>query len=274
MGLTGFILDAQISLRRIKSAYIDECTIKNNNLSETFLAFEKYSNSPYSVAWIDCLAKGKKMGRSLLMLGDFSDDGRFKKLNKRRINIPFVLPNFFLNKFTVKLFNFLYFNKNRKKKVYKKTYYENFFYPLDSISNWNRIYGKYGFIQYQLIFPKKYSFDGLTEVLRTISNNGKGAFLAVLKLHGPENENYLSFPKEGYSLAMDFKIEKGLFELLDTLDKILIKYKGRIYLAKDVRISSQVFEQGYPKINLFRKLRVSIDAKDKFNSLQSKRLKI
>ena len=122
--------------------------------------------------------------------------------------------------------------------------------------------------------PKEYSYKGLEEILSTIIDSRKAPFLAVLKLYGKANENWLSFPLEGYSLALDFKIEKGLFMLLEKLDKIVIKYKGRIYLSKDVRVSKETFEQGYSKIELFRKYRIKKKMKNKFQSLQSKRLDI
>ena len=118
------------------------------------------------------------------------------------------------------------------------------------------------------------SYEGLDEIMTTISHSGKGSFLAVLKLYGPANENYLSFPIEGYSLALDFKIEKGLFELLNRLDQIVLKYQGRIYLAKDVRVSKETFEQGYPNIGKFRALRRKYKMDQTFNSLQSRRVGI
>ena len=122
--------------------------------------------------------------------------------------------------------------------------------------------------------PKETSYEGLEEILTAISKSGKGSFLAVLKLYGKANDNYLSFPMEGYSLALDFKIEKGLFDLLDQLDEIVVKYKGRIYLAKDVRVSKETFEKGYPQIETFRQYRKENKMDNKFQSLQSKRLGI
>ena len=274
MGLTGVILNAEISLKKIGSRYIQQKTIKTRNLRATFDAFEKYKDQPYSVAWIDCLAKNKKMGRSLLMVGDFSDDGRLDTKPKKKLNIPFFFPSFILNTLSVKLFNTFYYNKVRADVSEQLVDYETFFYPLDSINNWNRIYGKNGFTQYQFILPKENSFEGLEEILSTIAASGKGSFLSVLKLYGKENQNYLSFPIEGYSLALDFKIEKGIFQLLDALDEIVIRQGGRIYLAKDARISKENFERGYPDIDVFRKLRKKYQMHEKFNSIQSKRLGI
>jgi len=274
MGLTGIILDAKIKLKKVNSKNIEQTTIKTKNLNETFEAFEKYKDIPYSVAWIDCLAKDENIGRCLLMVGDFSDDGILDYKPKKRLNIPFSFPSFTLNNLTVKVFNYLYYNKAKNGISKQIVDVDTFFYPLDNIRNWNRIYGKNGFTQYQFILPIETSFEGLKEILKEISNSGKGSFLAVLKLYGEENKNYLSFPIKGYSLALDFKIENGLFELLDKLDKIVIKYQGRIYLTKDTRVSKESFEKGYKNIEIFRSFRKINNMKNKLESLQSKRVDI
>jgi len=274
MGLTGVILDAKLYLKRINSQYIDQTTIKTKNLKETFEAFEAHSDKPYSVAWIDCLAKGDETGKCLLMVGDFSDDGKLDYKRKPRKSIPFNFPSFALNNWSVRAFNWLYYNRVKEKVSKQRVDIDTFFYPLDAIGHWNRIYGKNGFTQYQFILPKETSYEGLEAILRTISRSGKGSFLAVLKLYGKANENWLSFPIEGYSLAPDFKIEKVLFVLLDTLDRIVLKYKGRIYLTKDVRVSKETFEQGYPAIEKFRAFRKENGMDEKFQSLQSQRVGI
>ena len=274
MGLTGVILDAKIYLKKINSQYIDQTTIKTKNLKETFEAFEEYSDKPYSVAWIDCLAKGAEIGKCLLMVGDFRDDGKLDYKKKSQLSIPFNFPSFALNNWSVRAFNWLYYGKVKERVSKQRVDIDTFFYPLDSISHWNRIYGKKGFTQYQFILPKETSYEGLEEILTSISKSGKGSFLAVLKLYGKTNENYLSFPIEGYSLALDFKIEKGLFDLLDQLDEIVVKYEGRIYLTKDVRVSKETFEKGYPQIETFRQYRKDNKMDTKFQSLQSKRVGI
>ena len=274
MGLTGVILTAKITLKKINSQFIRQTTIKTKNLKETFAAFEEYKHLPYSVAWIDCLAQGEDLGKCLLMVGDFADDGDLNYKPKSKLNIPFNFPNFALNKFSVKAFNWLYYAKAPNGVSKQRVHFDSFFYPLDSIRNWNRIYGTNGFTQYQFILPKESSFDGLQKILTKIAESGKGSFLAVLKLYGAENENYLSFPIEGYSLALDFKIEAGLFELLDELDEVVNEYGGRIYLTKDVRVSEDAFEKGYSKIDKFRAFRKENNLNEKFNSLQSKRVGI
>jgi FAD/FMN-containing dehydrogenase len=273
-GLTGVILDAKIFLKKIHSQYIDQITIKTKNLKETFDAFEAYIDKPYSVAWIDCLAKGDTIGRCLLMVGDFKDDGNLDYQLRTQRAVPFNFPSFILNNWSVKIFNRLYYSKVNERVSRQSVNIDTFFYPLDATGHWNRIYGKNGFTQYQFILPKETSYEGLHEILNTISVSGKGSFLAVLKLYGQVNNNWLSFPMEGYSLALDFKIEKGLFELLDRLDKIVLKYKGRIYLTKDARVCKEVFEQGYPQIETFRKFRKENKMDKKFQSLQSKRVGI
>ncbi len=274
MGLTGVILDAKITLKKIRSKYIDQTTIKTSNLKETFEAFEEYKNMPYSVAWIDCLAKGDEIGKCLLMVGDFREDGKLDYRTKKQKNIPFSFPSFALNNWSVRAFNWLYYGKAKERVSKQRVDIDTFFYPLDAIGHWNRIYGKGGFTQYQFILPKERSFEGLEEILTAISKSGKGSFLAVLKLYGKANDNYLSFPIEGYSLALDFKIEKGLFELLDQLDEIVVKYDGRIYLTKDVRVSKETFEKGYPQIETFRQYRKENHMDAKFQSIQSQRVGI
>lgn len=274
MGLTGVILAARIYLKKINSHYINQTTIKTRNLKETFAAFEEYRDKPYSVAWIDCLARGDDIGKCLLMVGDFRDDGQLDYRLKPQKTIPFNFPSFALNNWSVRAFNKLYYGRVKERLTRQKVDIDTFFYPLDAIGHWNRIYGKPGFTQYQFILPKETSYKGLEEILGAIADSGKGSFLAVLKLYGEANGNWLSFPMEGYSLALDFKIEKGLFELLDSLDKIVIKHLGRIYLTKDVRVSRETFEKGYPEIETFRKYRKDQNMDTKFQSLQSKRVGI
>lgn len=273
-GLTGVILTARIWLKKINSKYIDQITVKTSNLKETFDAFEEYQSSPYSVAWIDCLAKDESIGRCLLMVGDFRDDGSLDYTSKEKLSFPFNLPSFALNNWSVRSFNWLFYGKVKERVTKQRVDIDTFFYPLDAIGHWNRLYGKNGFTQYQFILPKEHSYEGLKKILESIADSGKGSFLAVLKLYGKENENYLSFPMEGYSLALDFKIEKGLLALLDRLDEVVVKYKGRIYLAKDARVSKAVFEQGYPQIELFRQFRKNQGMDKVFQSLQSKRVGI
>jgi FAD/FMN-containing dehydrogenase len=275
MGLTGVILAVTLQLQRLGSAYIRETTIRAANLREVFELFEAQQQAPYSVAWIDCLATGEHLGRSLLMLGEPVNDGRLELPQARKqLAIPVELPGWCLNQYAIKLFNHLYYQRIPAAGLGRTVHLEEFFYPLDRIAHWNRLYGPQGFTQYQLVLPKAASFQGLQEILTRVSRAGVGSFLGVLKLFGPENDNYLSFPLEGYTLALDFKINRGLFPLLEELDRIVVHHGGRLYLTKDVRMSPEVFRRGYPRWEKFLALREKLGLKNKFNSLQSKRLAV
>jgi decaprenylphospho-beta-D-ribofuranose 2-oxidase len=226
------------------------------------------------VAWIDCLARKGNLGRSLLFLGDHAEVGRLQVTPPRPLNIPVDLPSFLLNRYSVRAFNHLYYHKAPKVRVGALNSIEEFFYPLDKIKNWNRMYGSRGFTQYQFVLPKAAASAGLRKILTRIAEAGLGSFLGVLKLFGPENDNLLSFPLEGYTLAIDFKINRNLFPFLDELDALVLEHGGRLYLTKDVRMSGATFRQGYPRWEEFAYLRESHALRQKFKSLQSERLGI
>ncbi|MGA9213057.1 MAG: FAD-binding oxidoreductase, partial [Kaistella sp.] len=243
MGLTGIILSVKFKLKNIESSYVRQESIKAENLDEIFKLFDESESWTYNVAWIDCLQKGKNLGRSVLMRGEHAFKHELpKKLQEKPLqlkktispSVPFYFPNFVLNHLTVKFFNFLYYYKQNIKEVKNFVHYETFFYPLDIVSDWNRIYGKKGFIQYQMVIPKENGKEGMKKILETIAKSGNGSFLAVLKLFGKNNlEAYNSFPIEGYTLALDFKANKKLKRLVAQLDDIVEEFGGRIYLTKD-----------------------------------------
>lgn len=270
MGLTGIILSAKFKLKNIETSYIYQESIKADNLDEIFRLFEESESWTYNVAWIDCLQKDKNLGRSILMRGEHAFKHQISQKQqqnplelKKGINpsVPFYFPGFVLNNLTVKLFNLLYFNKQRKKTVKNFVHYESFFYPLDIVNDWNKIYGKKGFIQYQMVIPKEKGKEGMKKILETIAKSGNGSFLAVLKLFGKNNpEAYNSFPQEGYTLALDFKVNSKLKKLVAQLDSIVEEYGGRIYLTKDSMSKSSL-------TNYLENVQNS-----KFQSLQQKRI--
>ena len=274
MGLTGIILEVTLMLKKVKSRWVKQTTIKTSNLQETFDAFETFKDSQYSVAWIDCLSKGASLGRSLLMIGDFDDDGDLAYKPKSVFNIPFDFPSFLLSRFSVKVFNTLYFHKVLNRKSSQRVEVDQFFHPLDGIGYWNRIYGAYGFVQFQFILPKSMSYLGMREILDRISDKGFASFLSVLKLYGPENKNWLSFPMEGYSLALDFKLQAGLFEFLHDLTEMVCEMGGRIYLAKDALMTEKQFNASYSKIEAFKLLRKDLSLTHVIESKLSIRLGI
>lgn len=272
MGLTGVILTARFRLRQIPSSMIAQTTFKARNLDETLEFFRRYKSSPYSVAWVDCLAKGDKLGKSLLMIGDHTKSDQQQIAANPKLTFPFNLPNFALNRYSVSAFNFLYYNRISGKIKTDLASLDSFFYPLDAVHLWNRMYGNAGFTQYQCVLPLESSSEGLRKIFSLISASGLGSFLSVLKLLGAANDNYLSFPMEGYTLALDFKIEPKLMPLLDQLDKIVLDYGGRLYLAKDVRMTEDTLKQGYPNLDKFLEIREKYALKSTFNSQQSIRL--
>ena len=276
MGLMGIIISVQLQLKKIETSYINQSTIKAKNLEEIITYFETYKNNTYAVAWIDCLAKGTHLGKSILYLGEHAKmEDLNKKLienplkihHKTPINIPFYFPTFVLNTTFIKLFNFLFYHKQLRQKVTNIIDYNSFFYPLDALNNWNRMYGKNGFTQYQFVIPFENGKEGLIAILTKISESGCGAFLAVLKTFGPKDaySSPLSFPMEGYTLAVDFKVNKKVFQLLNQLDETVLKYGGRLYLTKDARMTANTFAKSYHE---------SLVHPAKFSSLQSQRLGI
>lgn len=277
MGLTGIILDVKFRLKRINTAYIRQKQIKARNLGEIMALFEENMDSTYSVAWIDCLKKGNAFGRSILILGEHATVDEVKKekflepKEKALVTVPFYFPSFVLNGLSVKIFNSLYYAKNFRRVQENVVHYDKFYYPLDSILNWNKIYGKKGFIQYQFVLPLGTGLNGLSDILKRISHRGTGSFLAVLKLFG-EQDNLISFPMRGYTLALDFPIRPGLFEFLDELDKIVADYGGRIYLSKDARMKKEIFWKTYPHAMEFKKILKIYDPQDRFVSRLSERL--
>jgi FAD/FMN-containing dehydrogenase len=278
MGLTGFILEAAFKLKPITSSKINKRTIKCDNLETLVESLKEHEGYTYSVAWIDCDTSGKSMGRGILNLGEHASKSEAEmssfKTPKPLIDIPFNLPNWTLNQLTVKAFNTLFYAKELKNDYESVVGFETFFYPLDAIGNWNRLYGSNGFVQYQFVIPMEEANTGLHDIMKVITDSGESSFLAVLKLFGEQNDGWLSFPKRGVTLALDFRANDRTFKLLNQLDKMVDEMGGRLYLAKDARMQADFFAKGYRKLREFKLLLGEIDAQSKFRSLQSDRLGI
>jgi decaprenylphospho-beta-D-ribofuranose 2-oxidase len=259
MGTTGIIVSAKIKLLPIETAYIRQVAIKARNIEHLFELFENNRHYTYSVAWIDSLAKGKKLGRSVLLLGEHAKlhelDQSLKKdplkvHRNPRLTVPFMFPNFFLNKWVIRLFNFLFYNKQIKSVSQNCLHYDAYFYPLDIANSWNKIYGRNGFLQYQFVIPFSAGKPTLIKLFKLISESGFGSFLTVLKEFGDGNVRAKnSFPIKGYTFAMDIKITDGIFPFLEKLDKIVSDHGGKIYIAKDARLSGSEFKKQYPKFD-------------------------
>ncbi len=258
LGLTGLILWAEIKLKKVNNPFIDVETIKFNNVEEFFeLSIISERDYEYTVAWVDCLSAGNTLGRGLFMRGNHA----VPQLNEipvipktRSKTIPVNLPGFILNRLSIKAFNFLYYHRKHNRHTMEIVYYDPFFYPLDTINYWNRLYGKAGFMQYQCVLPCN-DYMAIKLVLSEISQSGMGSFLSILKTFGDvKSPGILSFPRKGVTLALDFS-NKGrrTLELLERLDKIVRGYSGAVYPAKDARMSAESFRTYYPQMTEFVK---------------------
>jgi len=271
MGLTGVILSATIQLIPIKSAHITQKTIKADCIEAACEVFEANSQSTYSVAWIDCLATGKDLGRSVLMVGEHAESGGLDLRIKDPITVPIHTPAALLNSMTMRTFNSAYWAKASNNK-HRTVPLLPYFYPLDAIGGWNKLYGKAGFVQYQFVLPKTDGVANMRQILTQIAQSGQGSFLAVLKQFGPANKNLLSFPIAGYTLALDFKMSQSTIDLLHRLDDMVAIMGGRVYLTKDSVMREVPFKTTYPNWEQFETMRQKYGALGKFASAQSKRL--
>lgn len=280
MGLTGFILECEIQLKKITSPYIYNKAIKLGNLDALFDKIEEFSDDyHYSVAWIDVVAKGSSYGRGILLLGNNAEMEELpEKLKKKsllkyiekKIAVPFEIPFNALNKMTVSLFNAGIYMTARNTEDYQ--HYDKYFYPLDFVLDWNHIYSKNGLIQYQLNVPLEKGREAIDKVLKTVVSYGGGSFLAVIKKMGNQ-EGILSFPFEGYTLSMDFPVKKGTIEMCSQLDKIVMEYGGRTYLTKDSILDEKTFKQMYSgHWEKWMKIKMKYDPDNKFTSNLGRRI--
>ena len=280
MGLTGIVLRAAIRLRHVSSAWIEQRTLVAENISHAIELFEQSHDATYSVAWIDCLQQGKSMGRSLVILGEHADavvvPSQYRKTPlhispKRKLSIPVEFPSWALNSLSVRAFNALYYWNGKRKRGQQLVDWDSYFYPLDAILGWNKIYGRHGFAQFQCVLPLQTADAGLRAMLSAIASAGAGSFLAVLKRFGTQNSRF-SFPMEGYTLALDFPVNKKTLALMERLDSITVEHGGRFYLAKDSRMSRDLFHQSEPRTKDFVSFRSDHAASGAFASAQSHRL--
>jgi len=261
LGLTGLITWVEIKLRKITNEFISMNSVKIENLQHYF-ELEKNQQTEYSVAWIDTVACGDHIGRGVYFSGEHASSNDIDNIqyrySKSTLSIPFNFPKRTLNKYSVKLFNAFYIrnaiSKNKKNKcMHKLNHYKEYFYPLDNILHWNRIYGKSGLYQHQCVIPERDAEITLTEILKIVSKENNSSFLSVLKKFGGiESPGLLSFPRPGFTLAMDFSRHGNeTIKLLENLNDIVSSVGGAIYPAKDALMSKKIFEQSYSKLNEF-----------------------
>ena len=271
MGLTGIIVSAKIKLFKINSKIIDTQIIKTKNLKETINKFKKLNNNKYLLAWIDALAKNEHMGRSVIFIGNHSNEGDLSFIEKKKFSIPKIFPGFLLNKYAIKFFNKLYYFFHHDNRKFKQNL-DNFFYPLDNINNWNNLYGKNGFIQVQILISESNFEEIIGKVLKFFQDKKQFSFLSTLKELGPGNKNYLSFPSKGYTLTLDLKMNKDLKKIYAEFELLLASYNIKVYLTKDSFMSKKFFENTYKELNKFKEIKNKYDPLDLIKSFQSKRL--
>ena len=254
LGLTGLISEATLQLRRVAGPWLNTETIAFDSLKRFYeLAAESETNWEYTVSWIDCLSQH---GRRLFMRGNHCAKdvaAPTRQARKSQLAIPVTPPVSLINSASLRAFNALYFHFNRFNTGQAISHYRPFFYPLDSITDWNRIYGPRGFYQYQCVVPFNNGEKAIAELLKKIAASGQGSFLAVLKTFGNHpSVGLLSFPRPGITLALDFPNQGDKTrQLFDQLDIIVSEAGGRIYPAKDARMPAQMFRSGYPQWEKF-----------------------
>ncbi len=281
MGLTGFIIEVEFDLIPIETAYVNLFRIKSNDLDETMALFDEHEPAhQYTVAWLDCMAPAKSLGRSVLFFGNHAtrqelparwQSSPLSIALPKPITVPLDAPSGLLNKYTMSLLNTGYYEHFLGKQDRTISDYNSYFYPLDRVLRWNRLYGKAGFVQYQCVIPPEQSHKAVSQILTLCKQRGLGSFLAVLKRLGPQ-EGILSFPMPGYTLTLDFAVKPGVIEFLSELDRVVVEYGGRVYLAKDTCVSPESFRIMYPKLPEWLAIKNRIDPNWHFSSDLSERL--
>ena len=283
MGLTGIVGEVELQLRPIESAYIRARHLPASNLEQMFhLLQQADQESQYSVAWVDLTSRDAALGRGVVMSGDHAARDELsggRRLTPLRLpthkvrNIPVDMPGWLLNKLSIRAFNSRYFRREGSRNAPFLVDYDTFFYPLDTLDNWNRLYGRRGFVQYQCVVPTATALEALQQVLQRLIDSGHPAFLGVLKRMGAAGGGYLSFPLHGYTLAMDLPMKgAATLALLDVFDAIVLPHGGRVYLAKDARLAPESFRAMYPQLDTWQRVRRELDPQGVFSSSLSRRL--
>lgn len=257
LGLTGVVTWAELQLKRVPGPWMETESIRFDRLDEFFaLSAESASSHEYTVAWIDCLASGRDLGRGHFLRADHApgETAAGSPSSAPRLAMPFTPPFSLVNRLSLRPFNSLYYHRQRARRQRAMVHYAPYFYPLDGIRDWNRMYGPRGFLQHQCVLPPAQSRDGIEALLREIARSGSGSFLAVLKEFGDlPSLGMLSFPRPGTTLALDFpNTGPDVFALLDRLDAIVDEAGGAVYPAKDARMSGAHFRKAFPRWQEFQ----------------------
>lgn len=278
------ILNATFRMLPVETTYMKVDTQRTSNLDEAMdlMESEDYKYR-YSVAWVDSLTKGSSLGRAVLTRGDHAALSDLEGPQQRApldfkprtlFSAPDIFPPGLLNPITLKVFNEVWYRKAPRKQVGAIQHAASFFHPLDVVGNWNRIYGRRGFVQYQYVVPFGQE-DMVRKSLELLSRNRAGSFLTVLKRFGQSNHGLMSFPMEGWTLALDLPVGPARLPIIfDKLDQMVAEVGGRVYLAKDARVSKESLRVMYPNLDEFRQIVDSVDPTRILKSDLSRRLGI
>lgn len=276
MGLTGHILEVEFRLEKIASPWITFESERVANIDAYVDALKDAAAKwPMTVGWIDCLRSGPSMGRGILLKGRWASSSEappHAPPQKKKLAVPFMFPNWAVNPLTIRLFNFLYFWKHLAKKKTGVMHPDSFFYPLDAVLHWNRIYGKRGFTQYQCVLPEKAGRQAARRFLELLTKEGGASFLCVIKDCGPEGLGLLSFPMQGISIAVDIAVTGRTQGVIDALNAFVIAQGGRIYLSKDAFTRAEDFRKMEPRLEAFLSVRKKWDPEGRLKSAQSVRV--
>jgi FAD/FMN-containing dehydrogenase len=280
MGLLGVVLTACLRLRRIETTYFRQKAIPVADLDAMLGALEENDRAfPYSVATLDVTAKGARLGRGVVSVGEHATRAELpprlaadplRVSGPPKVDVPFELPEATLNPLTIRVVNALIQRRLRGAPAFG--HYEGFFYPLDMIAHWNRGYGRRGFAQYQFVIPFADGSRRMRELLATILSSGELPFLNVLKRFGKESGGVLSFPQEGYTLAIDFPVRANTVALLRRLDAMVLDAGGRVYLGKDSYVEAATFRAMYPAIDRWLEIKAKYDPTNVFTSDLARRV--
>jgi FAD/FMN-containing dehydrogenase len=230
---------------------------------------------PYTMGWIDCLSRGPRLGRGILTRGRWADPSEAPgraPAPLRRPTVPFVFPGWVIDRWSVRAFNALYYRKQLARLRRGIVHPEAFFYPLDAVGEWNRLYGRRGFTQYQCVLPESAGRGAARRFLELLTRRGGASMLCVIKDCGEEGTGLLSFPRPGISIALDIPIRDGTQSLVDALNELVIAEGGRIYLAKDAFTRPAHYEAMEPRLAEWRRIRARWDPEGRLRSAQSVRL--
>jgi decaprenylphospho-beta-D-ribofuranose 2-oxidase len=278
LGLTGVVASITLKLLKIDTDQVVVDTQRFANLDEVMSEMtEGDADYRYSVAWVDCMTRGANLGRAVLTRGDHArasdvDSVSLRAPTAARLKVPFDAPSGLLNPWTIRAFNEAWFRSSPRHQVAKLESFSSFFHPLDGVGDWNRLYGRRGFVQYQFCVPEG-SGDTVRRAIEHLASSGLASFLAVLKRFGPSSPGPLSFPMPGWTLALDLPVGPAtLPQVLDDLDELVLSADGRIYLAKDARLSPEKIRAMYPRLDEFREVKNRVDPEHKLTSDLARRL--